>query len=454
MLFLVATTLAAEPIRLDPVTWSTLTEQAGPTDTAEPAEWIREALDLAEHPAAGAAHVLRAQVTSAACVKHQGERVCEVGIRWSLRDGATGEERYTTLTRGLGRSDDRSAATAIHAAQRDAVTDATDRLLDRDRFGEQLRAGVRSKPPPITLRACTDAPPALPSQMKAALAAAVFVEVSGGVGSGVVVSPDGWIVTAAHVVVGQEGIKVRVRDGSALPARIVALDARQDVALLRVDGSRWACLPFTPAPAEVGTELYAIGSPLGEALEFSVSKGIVSGARRVGDVRFLQTDASLNPGNSGGPLVDLSGHLLAIVSWKLAAEGIEGLGFGVPVDAVEHAFSLDFGEASVEPDEPFVLGPVERVSEADDSRRLPAGTKEGSHVATIVTGAALSTIGSVVVLGTWGAYLAADEIGEPAWNGLLVANTLGWVGFAGGAGLAVVPTLTSGSAGAAFTGRF
>ncbi|MES2644152.1 MAG: trypsin-like peptidase domain-containing protein [Myxococcota bacterium] len=454
MLMLVAATLAAEPIRLDPVIWSTLTEQPGPTDKAEPAEWIREALDLAEHPTAGAAHVLRAHVTSAACVRHRGERACEVGIRWSLRDGATGEERYTTLTRGLGRSADRSATTGTHAAQRDAVTDATDRLLGRDPFREQLRASARSTPPPIILRACTDAAPALPAQMKTALAAAVFVEVPEGVGSGVVVSPDGWILTAAHVVIGQEGIKVRVRDGSALPARIVALDARQDVALLRVDGSRWACLPFTPAPAEVGTELYAIGSPLGEALEFSVSKGIVSGARRVGDVRFLQTDASLNPGNSGGPLVDLSGHLLAIVSWKLAAQGIEGLGFGVPVDAVEHAFSLDFGEASVEPDEPFVLGPVERVSEPDDPRRLPAGTKEGSHVATIVTGATLSAVGSVVVLGSWGVFLRADEMGEAEWDRLLVVNTLGWVGFMGGAGLAVVPTFTSGSAGAAFTGRF
>lgn len=446
MLPLATVAFAAEPIRLDTVEWSKLAEVGAPGEDAK--DWIREALELGGHPAAQAPHLLRAQVTSAECVRRKGERTCEVGIRWSLRDAATGEEVYVVLTRGLGTSDEPPVAL------RDAVTDATDRLLARERFSAQLRASAHTRPPPIALRACTDAPPALPSQMKAALAAAVFVEAADGVGSGVVVSPDGWILTAAHVVSGQDGVKVHVRDGTSVPARVVALDSRQDVALLRADGERWACLPFAATPAEVGTELYAIGSPLGEALEFSVSKGIVSGARRVGDVRFLQTDASLNPGNSGGPLVDLSGHLLAVVSWKVAGEGVEGLGFGVPVDAVEHAFSLGFGAASVEPDEPFVLAPVERVADLDDRARLPSGHREGSHAGAIAVGATLGAVGSLVVVGTWVQYALADEIPEDEWRRLQLVNTLGWVGVAGGAGIIIVPTVTDGATGAALTGRF
>jgi hypothetical protein len=237
----------------------------------------------------------------------------------------------------------------------------------------------------------------------------------------------------------------------------VASDARQDIALLRADGEHWACLPLSPTPAEVGTELYAIGSPLGEALEFSVSKGIVSGARRVGDVRFLQTDASLNPGNSGGPLVDLSGHLLAIVSWKLEAEGIEGLGFGVPVDALGYTFALRFGEASEETPAPFIRGPTVRIADVDDPPRLPAGAREGRHTPAIATGVALSALGSVVVAASWGVFAVSDEISEPDWDRLRVINTLGWVGFFGGAGLAIVPSVTSATSpawGAAFTGSF
>lgn len=456
ILSLVAVVTAAEPIRLDAVEWSGLADVPAPEPKATVTDQVREALDLAGHPALPTAQVLRARVTSADCVSRQGTRSCEVAVSWALRDAATGDELYVVTTRGLGSTDEASPAPAL----RDAIDDATDRLLARERFASQLRAGSGARPPPVTLRACTDPAPALPAGMKAALAAAVFVEVPDGVGSGVVVSPDGWILTAAHVVRGQSGVKVRVRNGTSVPARLVALDSRQDVALLRADGEAWACLPFTPAPAEVGTELYAIGSPLGEALEFSVSKGIVSGARRAGDVRFLQTDASLNPGNSGGPLVDLSGHLLAVVSWKVAGQEVEGLGFGVPVDAVSHAFSLGFGPRSVEPDEPFLLEPLQRVVDVDDAARLPRGSGRhgggdgGGHGGAIAAGSVLGGVGTLVVVVTWGMYAVADEMDEAEWRRLQLVNTLGWAGMAGGAGVILVPTLTSASAGAALTGRF
>ena len=100
---------------------------------------------------------------------------------------------------------------------------------------------------------------------------------------------------------------------------------------------------------------------------------------RRGLCRALQTDASLNPGNSGGPLVGLAGSVLGLVSWKVAGEGMEGLGFGVPVDATVEKLSLRWGAASVEPETPFVVGAArESVRDVDDpvrSRSLAVSTQ-------------------------------------------------------------------------------
>ncbi|MSQ04133.1 MAG: serine protease [Myxococcales bacterium] len=144
--------------------------------------------------------------------------------------------------------------------------------------------------------------------MKAVLGASVFVESPGGTGSGVVVSPDGWVLTAAHVVSGQTEVKVRTRTGTAVPGRLVAMDVRQDVALMRAKGDTWACLPLAKAPAEVGDELYAIGSPFGEAFEFSLSKGIVSGvADRCQLEPWQQRGAAGRPGGFGFGAGELEG---------------------------------------------------------------------------------------------------------------------------------------------------
>ena len=449
MLAWVASAAAAVPIRLDPVERAS---GAGLPASVEPdslTEWVGESLEAAEHSSAQAQRALHAMVTSVSCGRERGGTTCEVGVRWQLRDLASGTETYAVLTRGLGRAGPSEEAEAVE----EAVADATRRLLARPRFTETLASTTGMRPPPITVRTCADPPPSLPSGLELALATAVFVEVPDGTGSGVAISPDGWILTAAHVVNGQDDVKVHVRNGTSVRARVVALDNRQDVALLRAEGDHWACLSFTPAPAEVGTELYAIGSPFGEALDFSVSKGIVSGARRSGDIRFLQTDASLNPGNSGGPLVDLEGHLLAIVSWKVAGEGVEGLGFGVPVDAVEATFSLRFGEGSVEPDEPWIVAPVQRISDTDDPARRSVA-HSSRHVGTNIGGAIVGSVGAMFILGTWASYAMTPEMTQGDWTQLRVVNTVGWVGLASGAGIVAVPMLTANDAGALLTGRF
>src|SRR5204863_27059 len=134
-------------------------------------------------------------------------------------------------------------------------------------------------------------------------------------GSGVIASPDGYIVTNVHVVADADEIVVRLGDHREYKAKVVGLDPRTDVALLKIEGSNLPALPFGDSDRlEVGEPVMAIGNPFG--LEQTVTSGIVSAKERfIGSGPyddFIQTDASVNPGNSGGPLVDTRGTLVGI----------------------------------------------------------------------------------------------------------------------------------------------
>ena len=163
--------------------------------------------------------------------------------------------------------------------------------------------------------------------------AVVSIETSMGSGSGFFITRNGYALTNHHVVVGAREIGVRLASGARMPARVVRSDSAFDVAVIQV-ACATACTTLDweeRLPAE-GTEVYAVGNPLGQELARSVTKGIVSGVRRIGSRSLIQTDAAINPGNSGGPLVDVSsGRVVGIVSSKLTGRSLEGLGFAIPV---------------------------------------------------------------------------------------------------------------------------
>lgn len=155
-----------------------------------------------------------------------------------------------------------------------------------------------------------------------------------GSGSGVIVDPEGLILTNAHVVRDASEITVQVEGGRSHPAEVVGIDEPTDLALLRVEtGGRLAAATFGDSDAvQVGDWVLAIGNPFG--LEHTVTTGIVSAKeRRTGGPRerygnFLQTDASINPGNSGGPLFNLRGEVIGI-NTAINAAG-QGIGFAIP----------------------------------------------------------------------------------------------------------------------------
>ena len=160
-------------------------------------------------------------------------------------------------------------------------------------------------------------------------------------GSGFIISRDGYIVTNNHVVEGADSILVRLTDRREYTAEVVGLDARSDLALLRINAEGLPVLQLgKPGELEVGEWVLAIGSPFG--LDYSVSAGIVSAKGRSlptesneNYVPFIQTDVAINPGNSGGPLFNLDGEVVGVNSQIFTRSGGSiGLSFAIPVSVV------------------------------------------------------------------------------------------------------------------------
>jgi serine protease Do len=160
----------------------------------------------------------------------------------------------------------------------------------------------------------------------------------GSLGSGFVIREDGLIVTNRHVIVGARTVRVRIPDGREVPARIVGSDAVTDIALLKIEAGRLPVLRLGSSQAvAVGDAVIAIGNPYG--LGQSVSAGIVSARGRILEddpyIDFLQTDAAINRGNSGGPLVTMDGTVVGVTSAIFSPSGGSvGLGFAIPAETV------------------------------------------------------------------------------------------------------------------------
>jgi serine protease Do len=159
-------------------------------------------------------------------------------------------------------------------------------------------------------------------------------EVPRGVGSGFIVSQDGYIVTNAHVVTGADEVFVKLTDDREFKAKVIGIDARVDVAVLKIDGKTLPTVTIgQSAKARVGEWVIAIGSPFD--LDNTVTAGIISAkARDTGDfLPLIQTDVAVNPGNSGGPLINMRGEVVGINSQIYSKSGgFMGISFAVPID--------------------------------------------------------------------------------------------------------------------------
>ena len=183
----------------------------------------------------------------------------------------------------------------------------------------------------------------LPENMEEVMKGVVIMRAGMTVASGFLISEDGYILTAAHVVSGIDETTIKLKSGLELDGQVIRVDEAQDIALVKILGKGHKALRLNTASLPlVGSEVYAIGSPLGEGLSFSVSGGIISGHRESKGLKYLQTDANLNFGNSGGPLINKKGEVVGIVSWKITATGVEGLSFGIPLEIVAERLGINW----------------------------------------------------------------------------------------------------------------
>jgi serine protease Do len=293
-------------------------------------------------------YVLAGTLTEFDCNDEQGT-TCALAIEWELLHRATETVVYKMTARAeeteFGRLEGKKAAKTL-------LLGGLRSLLARRKFVEAFSGAAPSSSGAASpefsaqaLKRCSDSAAKMPKESEKALGGTVLIKTKQGIGSGAMISPDGFILTAAHVV-DEDVVDVKLKSGGTAKARVLRVSKDKDVALLRLENwdKRAPCLPVSSGSPKTGEDVYVLGAPGGEELAFSLSRGIVSGMRTFKGTSFLQTDASINPGNSGGPIVNATGQVLAITSWKVAHEDMEGLGFGVPVSTALSALAIEFGD--------------------------------------------------------------------------------------------------------------
>lgn len=166
------------------------------------------------------------------------------------------------------------------------------------------------------------------------------VQVEQGVGSGVIFRADGYIVTNYHVIAGAQEIVVSLPDERSFTGQVIGADELTDLAVVKIDATDLKVAEFGDSDdIMVGEPAIAIGNPMGLEFQGSVTSGVISALNRTLDInerqlKLIQTDAAINPGNSGGALVNADGKVIGINSAKLAANGVEGMGFAIPINSV------------------------------------------------------------------------------------------------------------------------
>jgi S1-C subfamily serine protease len=170
------------------------------------------------------------------------------------------------------------------------------------------------------------------------LQAVVTVMSGPGTGSGFYIGQEGLILTNQHVVGDAKFVKVKLFDGRSVVGEVVRVDKGRDVALVRTDPVSNPALALRVDEPGVGEEVYALGSPYGEVLSGTLTRGVLSSRRVLEGVSYLQSDAAVNPGNSGGPLVDANGRVVGLTVMGL--KGAQGVNMFVPIGEALSKLSL------------------------------------------------------------------------------------------------------------------
>jgi S1-C subfamily serine protease len=193
----------------------------------------------------------------------------------------------------------------------------------------------------ITLNKVTSAGTERANILKRAQDASVTIVTATGHGSGFFIDHHGLILTCYHVVQQSKSVEVALNEGTLIKAKVVRSNPDYDLALLQIDNVSSTPIGFSSSSVNSGDEVFAIGSPAHKDLGRSLTRGIVSAERLIEDRQYIQTDASVSPGNSGGPLINQSGEVVGVVNAKAMSTGTEGVAFAIPVSVVMEMLNID-----------------------------------------------------------------------------------------------------------------
>jgi S1-C subfamily serine protease len=218
-----------------------------------------------------------------------------------------------------------------------ALVQSLDDLLRTDEFHAILSQGPAETKPSTGDKSAivlAGAEAAKPMPIPDAIGSVVLILSGGGHGSGFLVSSDGYVLTAEHVVGSDKYLKIRWSDGLEGVGEVVRTDKRRDVALVKVDPRGRPPLAMRRVAPQPGDTVFAIGAPLDAQLQSTVTRGVASANRILDGFAFIQSDVTVNPGNSGGPLLDEKGQVLGVTDWAVRerAGGGTGLNFFVPIN--------------------------------------------------------------------------------------------------------------------------
>jgi S1-C subfamily serine protease len=265
-----------------------------------------------------------------------------MNVEWQVYSVAQGKVVARVLTHG-GMALKQSKQGTMLALTTGAFGDNVRRLIADPEFRQLVLANPESAAPAVMASPMrlTFAPGATPVPIAMAVKSVVTIYGPDGSGSGVVVAEGGYILTNHHVAGSNGQVRVRWADGSSTVGDVVRSDGRRDVALVRTT-PKAAALPIRPNPVQLGDSVFAVGSPLGDAFQNTVTKGIVSASRTYDGMPFIQSDVAVTHGNSGGPLLDDKGDVVGLTVSGAAPNGAPvGLNLFIPIDDALRALSLE-----------------------------------------------------------------------------------------------------------------
>jgi S1-C subfamily serine protease len=272
--------------------------------------------------------------------------VTEVVIKWSLFDIEKEETVCKVITAGYSNTQTRmSEKEVLKLAFKDALGGF---MINKDVIkiiygGEESSQGAQKTEisiPKIVKEANAD------NYIENAIQSSITIKTREGHGSGFLISSSGYLLTNFHVIEDSSDIQAIFQNGLTLPVQIVSFDKKADVALCKIPGKGYKPLPLdtNSVVKKIGSDVVAIGTPEDIKLGQSVTKGIISGLREIKSSIYIQTDVSINSGNSGGMLINKNGEVIGIISAKIKGEGVEGLGFAIPINKALNTLNIKIKE--------------------------------------------------------------------------------------------------------------